>query len=146
MISKTCFKCQCEKPLSEFYAHRNMADGHLNKCKDCTRTDAAAHRHGGGREKVLAYDRQRAKSPERKAKASATVAEWRLNFPDRRSAQVALGNAVRNAQIKPWPTCALPNCDKKPEAHHADYSRPLDVVWLCAAHHKQAHALHKRAA
>lgn len=41
---KTCFKCLEEKPLGAFYPHPKMADGHLNKCKKCTRTDAKAHR------------------------------------------------------------------------------------------------------
>ena len=31
------------------------------------------------------------------------------------------------------------------QAHHPDYDRPLDVVWLCQSHHKQAHALVERA-
>jgi hypothetical protein len=25
------------------------------------------------------------------------------------------------------------------QAHHEDYSRPLDVVWLCPTHHKARH-------
>jgi hypothetical protein len=37
--------------------------------------------------------------------------------------------------------CALPECESRPQAHHPDYSKPLDVVWLCDDHHKQAHAL-----
>jgi len=27
----------------------------------------------------------------------------------------------------------------KAEAHHDDYSRPLDVRWLCKRHHEEAH-------
>lgn len=30
-------------------------------------------------------------------------------------------------------------CGAKAEAHHHDYSKPLDVVWLCRKHHMAQH-------
>ncbi len=120
-----------------------MADGHLNKCKVCTKKDAFEHRHGKGREKVLAYDLERSKTPQRKASARKIISEWREKYPDRKKAQYAVSNAIRDGRLTKWPICALPECNKLPEAHHPDYSQPLSVVWLCPAHHKQAHALVK---
>jgi len=39
------------------------------------------------------------------------------------------------------PTCACGEvCGaENAQAHHDDYSRPLDVRWLCDTHHRQHH-------
>lgn len=37
MTEKVCRLCGKRKPIDDFYTHGNMADGHLSKCKDCTK-------------------------------------------------------------------------------------------------------------
>lgn len=145
MRDKRCFKCGETKPLSEFYAHSGMADGHLGKCKACTRIDVRTTR-ASRPEYYRAYDSMRAQLPHRKAQNRTVTAAWRTQHPERRAAQVALNNAVRDGRVIPWPACAVAECDKRPVAHHPDYDRPLDVVWLCQTHHKQAHAIVERRA
>ena len=45
--------------------------------------------------------------------------------------------AVKKSRNKKQ-TCKI--CGKKKvEAHHKDYSKPLDVVWLCHKHHMDEH-------
>jgi hypothetical protein len=35
--------------------------------------------------------------------------------------------------------CEVEGCDKLGERHHDDYAKPLDVRWLCRAHHVAHH-------
>lgn len=139
-MEKICFKCQELKPLNEYYKHPQMGDGHLNKCKTCAKKDAREHRFGTNREAILLYDRQRWNKLERQEKHKVRHAEWERLHPDRKSAKRKVFYAVHTGKLKPHP-CFV--CGQKAEAHHPDYSRPLDVMWLCSAHHKQAHAIAK---
>lgn len=134
---KTCFKCGVTKPLFDFYRGRDMKDGHLNKCKECAKRDVSAHR-AANIERLREYDRKRAKEPHRKEHLIAMMRKDRALRPERSRARSAVNFAVRTGKLVPWP-CLV--CGAKSEAHHPDYSRPLDVVWLCSVHHKEAHAI-----
>lgn len=131
---KQCFKCGVAKPLDEFYKHKEMADGHLNKCKFCTKSDAHSYQNGINREKYLQYQRQK------------PITEWSsgsskradTKHPERKKARAILRNAVLRGDVVKHPCF---ECGAKAEAHHPNYDAPLDVIWLCPTHHKQAHAL-----
>ncbi len=141
---KRCFKCGVEKPRSDFYAHPQMRDGLLGKCKECTKADSRAH----GTDKE--YDRQRNTLPHRvagRAEYSRTergrkvhakaLKRSKAKFPEKARARFILGNAVRDGKIERKP------CEKcgslKSQGHHDDYSKPLDVRWLCSKHHREVH-------
>lgn len=129
-----CVRCDTDKAPDAFYASDRT-------CKECRRALVKANRHLNA-DYYREYDRRRAATEDRLANNRRVTSEWRAQNPKQRSAQVSLGNAVRDGRVFKWPVCAMPCCDStRPVAHHCDYDRPLDVVWLCQAHHKQAHAM-----
>ena len=140
---KPCIKCSETKPLDEFYAHPMMGDGHLNKCKDCTKADVRANR-SSRIEYYKAYDRQRAKQPNRvqaRAEYARTHATAKPESdPIKRAARNKLSNAVRDGKIIKAPECEICSFPCNTHGHHDDYSKPLDVIWCCTACHALIHA------
>jgi len=138
MPYKKCFKCGKRKDLNDFYAHPQMADGHLGKCKSCTKRDVhKRYDSQEGRTKVVAYEKQRALSPERRKKALEYQRKRRAKNPRKNKARQAVSNAVRDGRLVKLPcqVCGSP----KSQAHHPDYRSPLKVVWLCFKHHREIH-------
>ena len=65
---------------------------------------------------------------------------YSIKYPERYAANIAVSSALRTGTLLPWPVCAMPECSTTDlVAHHPDYSRPLDVVWLCQVHHRAVH-------
>lgn len=77
---------------------------------------------------------------EGKASHNKSSQKWREFNALKRAAHVIVGNAIRKGIITKLP-CFV--CGRKAEAHHPDYDRPLDVIWLCPKHHKEAHLMIK---
>lgn len=147
---KTCKTCGEDKAEEEFHKRAASSDGLAAKCKTCQRE----------------YDKKRANNPKRVrsrneyAKTDAGIAsmkkarsKWAANnkgkiyqstksyrerFPKKYKAhgKVAYEVKIGNLSPKPCEICG----DAKAVAHHDDYDKPLDVRWLCQAHHKQWHA------
>lgn len=136
---KVCFKCGGDpKPLSDFYKHPQMKDGHLNKCKVCTKGDVGKHR-GENLDKIREYDRERANLPHRKKLNTETTKRMRENNPEAYKAHTALNNAIRDGKIIKPKVCSACNKERRLHGHHDDYSKPLEVEWLCTPCHKDHH-------
>lgn len=136
MDSKRCFKCSEVKPLGEFYVHPQMGDGRLNKCKACTKRDVAENYRKNIAHYVV-YERERFTKAERKEAVRRYQATRRDRDPAKAATRAATSNAIRTGKLvrKPCEVCG----EAKSEAHHDDYTKPLDVRWLCRVHHMEHH-------
>lgn len=133
---KTCFKCRLEKPIESFYKHPRMSDGRLGKCKECAKVDTVTNR-ASRLEYYQAYDRARGKYKERIAQnLRRNRAEYATN-PAKIIARQQVSNCIRDGKMKKQP-CSVCGSENA-QAHHTDYSKPLDVVWLCTVHHFKQH-------
>lgn len=122
MDEKRCFKCGKVKPLSEFYKHPQMSDGHLNKCKECAKADVS---------------RYRSAHPDHELSTRLKTCE---KNPTHKNAHMAVDAALRSGVIsKPerCQGCGRNGSESRLGAHHYDYTRPLDVIWLCQVCHKR---------
>jgi hypothetical protein len=136
---KTCKRCFELKPSSEYYNGDSS-------CKPCRRSFVEAHRQEKRKDPKWVereLDRQRQKERRRRESGLASKPspeaskKWiRLNN-QKRIAHHAVNNAVRNGRLTKAP-CELCHAEKS-EAHHEDYSRPLDVNWLCTTCHNERH-------
>ena len=81
-MKKKCICCGIEKDIAEYYSHSQMADGHLNKCKECCKKQ-----NKDNREKHLEYyreyDRNRPNKKERAKKVSEYKNRLRKENPEK---------------------------------------------------------------
>lgn len=137
-VTKTCFKCNTDKPLVEFYRHSKMGDGRLNKCKDCAKTDVARNRFEK-LEYYSDYERRRNQTPERRLKRKQYKLIYNVVNVKKYKARNLVNNALRDGRIQKQP-CQYCGTNEKVQAHHRDYSKPLEVIWTCfRCHREQEH-------
>lgn len=150
--SKICFKCNIDKPLSEFYKHEQMADGHLNKCKECTKKDTRLNIEKN-KDYYIEYDRSRANIPKRvaarlayskteagRAAARKSREKWSEHNVIKRSASYIVNNAIKHGRlIKPNVCEACGKGSQIIHGHHDNYDYPMIVRWLCPSCHSKWH-------
>lgn len=136
LARKRCFKCGQEKPITEFYKHPMMADGHLGKCKECNKLDVR-NNYRARKPRYQEYYKLRDQAGWRKQWRKDAQIRYRKTNPEKYRAHTIASDAIRDGKLIRQP------CEKcgnlKSEAHHDDYSKPLEVRWLCFKHHREFH-------
>lgn len=134
---KTCSQCKEVKPVAEFADNKNGEYRYKrSNCKSCTNIYGRDYRIKN--KTILAEkDRARDQTPERKAYHVKRRRKWQLLNKEKRECHWRLLCAVKMGRIKKDP-CEI--CGEiKVDGHHDDYSKPLEVRWLCRLHHNQLH-------
>ena len=68
--------------------------------------------------------------------------KWKI-LSQQRVARSALGWAVRCGRIEKPSRCQFCGCKYLLVGHHKDYSKPLNVLWLCRRCHARIHDFKK---
>ena len=124
METKICFKCGRELPITEFYKHPRMADGHLNKCKSCTKKDVHENYEKNSEDSdFVEKERQRGRDKYHRLYAN-------LHISSSHSENSNTRRTAKNRGI---------DCDGK-EIHHWNYNMKNDIFLLTPKQHKKVHS------
>ena len=156
-MMKVCKKCGIEKPIEDFYIHNQMRDGYLSFCKDCVKDRVSNHRQEN-LERIRKYDRNRPNAKERIKKEYEAIKnnkerykrylenknKWGKENREKRNAHSRVQRAIENGLLIKPSTCQIcGKCECEIQGHHHDYSKPLDVVWVCTECHGKLHKKYK---
>lgn len=149
-----CTKCKVERPTAEFNKDPQKRNGLKSTCKDCGRAYArewTRKNRERNAEKAKAWreanpSRVREYTREWQSKNMDLVVEmsrkYRAADPERYRAHNRLSKAVSTGKIvKPseCKRCCKSKTSRQLDGHHRDYSKALDVEWLCRQCHKDRH-------
>ena len=143
---KTCNRCGQSKPLDQFSKHLSRKDGYSTICRECNSSKCHefwVHKKQDAnfllknRERRSASRLLRPDAPRDKAAKAAANSIWLSRNTEKKRAHSAVNWALKCGRLirKPCVICGNP----KSQAHHEDYTKPLDVIWFCHTHHMKHH-------
>lgn len=137
---KSCSKCGTGKPKSDFYGDKRSTDGLRSECKACHKDTLKQTQDLDTRRKNARKRNRRylINNPGKfKENRQKTAYEVRRTVQYR--ARQVLSRAILRGKVVRPDECSRCGVPCKPQGHHDDYSRPLDVAWLCSSCHGIAH-------
>lgn len=117
-----------------------------NACVSAYRKAQRQKRNAEGRpiprskERAAQYEQERRADPTVRARRAADMARYAKDpaLRVRHKARWQVRRAIASGKLVRQP-CEV--CGTQPaHGHHDDYSKPLDVRWLCPVHHREHHA------
>jgi len=143
---KTCIECGTTKEYSDFYKNKIISDGHAGVCKECHKERMKKRRHKKAQDPKWA-EAERARTREKFHRLySSGLTHTKSGVPAnlRRAVNTMVSRAVKaGILIKPDQCSSCGRTDKRIEGHHSDYTKPLEVEWLCSTCHKRVHLVPK---
>ena len=110
--SKKCRECNHTLPLQDFYQHPAMADGYLNKCKECVKRRVRKYsKHPKVREQDRKRHRNKTQKPKPNTKQHNKASQkWAKKHPRKRQATVKIYRALKTGKIRRPKRCE--DCEK----------------------------------
>lgn len=146
---KQCSKCKKTKDLNFFQKRSKSKDGLTAQCKECLREydkkrEQTEHRKEWcrNREKKPHIKEKRKiwrKTEKGRAYGLRHLRSMRKRYPEKNLARRKIRDAIRNKTLIRPEKCSICAVVCIPHGHHEDYSKPLDVVWVCRKCHNEIH-------
>lgn len=137
---KKCSKCGRILPSDQFNKNKNSKDGLQHRCRQCF-SEYNKARYANNPEKFKAdVKRYKEENPESCLKTRIKTC---MKNPTHMNASRVVEAALKAGAIKNPGVCFGCGCDASEhriEAHHRDYTKPLEVIWLCTPCHRQMDA------
>lgn len=133
---RECRKCKVENPLSEFAVSKKEKGGLRAECKSCR---AKIDKHNRMMKIETYRTKERLRCQKRWKNPDNRRRHRDQKDPVKETARQVLRSAVADGKIIKPTKCQRCYQEKKLHGHHEDYSKPLDVLWLCAVCHAAAH-------
>lgn len=137
---RTCRLCGEKKPLEEYTRNRTKSMGYDYLCKACHRKQEQERRRADP-EKSREVNRRSVQN--NKGHWGAMWADYQkrycAKYPERHRANGRLNYRIGKGDIIRPLACSRCGATSALEAHHPDYSKPLEVEWLCLICHKEEH-------
>lgn len=140
-----CSICSAEKVRDDFFSRYGKRRA---ECKECSRLKLKAQRASDEyRASRRQYQSANRDNPTARARERRHVDRYRKSYPHKGRAQWALNRALAAGTItRPTTRQRCNAVDPRGKdgrtlihGHHHDYTKPLDVEWLCTLCHSAEH-------